>query len=186
MYDTLTGTSLHVLFHKMIPFLLLLGVSWAADKLLPTTVSNWNPGAKILTFKVTGTTSGASANNRTYTISPTLDELSLTITWSEKPDNRGQHVREVVDNRNTQKSQNETEHTLDSCSMGNATWRFFRRLPEDAFWLMCDDEKFLSIPLADNTIKPSEYATVAMETLQGTYNLGKSRITTNNDDVRRL
>ena len=144
------------------------------DKALPAVVSNWVPTTTILTFAVTNTSASDSTNNQTYTIKPTLGTLSLQITWSEEPDSNGDHLREVTDlksDNSTTSTFNETEHDTE-CTFGDASWRIFRRLPEDQIWLLCDDQPFLSIPLSSYGISIFERMSVDLTALTGSYNLG--------------
>eukprot|EP00116_Pleurobrachia_bachei_P002502 sb/3462764/ len=138
------------------------------DKDLPAIVS-WLPTTTILTFSVTNTT---SSNN--YTIKPSLGAKSLRITWSEQADSNGNHLRDVKDlkNENQKSSFNETEHNTECMFGKESSWRIFRRLPEDEFWLLCDDQLFVSIPLSSYEISTNQMMTVDLTAMTGSYNLG--------------
>ena len=158
----------------MILLLLLCAVPTRQDdKDLPAVVSSWLPTTTVLTFTITNTTTSAGIDNQTYTIKPTLGTKSLRISWSEQADTNGNHLREVKDlkNENQKSSFNETEHKTE-CKFGEASWRIFRRLPEDKFWLLCDEQVFLSIPLSSYAISVYERMTVDLTTITGSYNLG--------------
>eukprot|EP00116_Pleurobrachia_bachei_P006560 sb/3466822/ len=142
------------------------------DEYLPAVVS-WLPTSTILTFSVTNTTSSNGTNNQTYTIKPTLESKSLRITWSEQADSNGNHLREVKDlkNENQKASFNETEYKTECTFAKESSWRIFRRLPEDEFWLLCDNQLFVSIPLSSYGISINQMMTVDLTAMTGSYNL---------------